>query len=70
MKIRLNEKTVVQIDPVYKKGDKLYCTQIKCELKENFKGCRFCNIHRIQENNSQRNYMWVRYEDIKHLLID
>lgn len=68
MKIKLNEKSVVQIDSEYKKGNKLYCGQVKCSYKESLVNCVDCNINHIQEKNKNGNFMWVKYKDIKHLL--
>ena len=67
MKVKLNEKSLVEIKTEYKKGNKLYCGQIKCNYAGNMVNC---NVNHIQEENKDGNFMWVKYEDIKHLLVD
>lgn len=70
MKIKLNENAIVEIKKGYKKGNKLYCGQIKCNYIGSLISCVDCNVNQIQENSSQENYMWIKYDDIKHLLLD
>lgn len=70
MKIKLNEKSLVEIKSAYKKGNKLYCGQIKCNYDGNMVNCIDCNVNHIQEENKDGNFMWVKYEDIKYLLVD
>ncbi|TQO59362.1 hypothetical protein [Paraclostridium bifermentans] len=70
MKIKLNEKSLVEIKSQYKKGNKLYCGQIKCDYVGSLVDCVDCNINHIQENSSEGTFASVKYEAIKHLLVD